>query len=123
MMKYHIFLVILLCLCLRLGFSEEQYAGAAEEQVALLVEVTQRSLEQLKEVQAHLLAFRQQEQLCIQSIDDIDELYRLSSCAWNLLRSIQTARLEPYFRVAFIQELTSLSATARKQTLPPVCEQ
>lgn len=92
-----------------------------EQQINLLLNATQQSAESLRQVQANLKAFRSQEAVCIASDDNADALYRLSACALKLLNSIHEARVEPYFRKPFLDELEQISHTAKGKEIPPIC--
>lgn len=92
-----------------------------EQQISLLINATQHSLESLQHVQVNLKAFRSQEALCIASDDNADSLYKLSSCALKLVNSIHEARVEPYFRKPFLDELEQISHTAKGKEIPPIC--
>jgi hypothetical protein len=109
----------LLCaLCLCTPFFAQEEILTEEAQIALLIDATKISLERLQELQNHLFAFRKQEAYCIDSSDDIEGLYQLSHCALNLLQAIQKANVEPYFRVSFLEELETISKTAKHNALP-----
>ncbi len=100
--------------CPESGMTEEQH-------IVLLINATEHSLQSLHQLQTHLKAFRTQEALCIASEDNADSLYKLSSCALKLLNSIHEARVEPYFRKQFLDELEQISHTAKAKEIPPVC--
>jgi len=109
-------LLCALCLCTP-SFAQEEFI-TEESQIALLIDATKTSLEQLQQLQNHLLAFRKQEASCINASEDIEGLYELSYCALNLLQAIQKANVEPYFRPKFLEELETVSKTAKHKALP-----
>lgn len=92
-----------------------------EAQLVRLYEATQRSLEQIRKLQENLAAFRKQEAVTLQTPEDVDALYALSQAALRLSQSIRETRLEPYFRPAFIEELSRVSKMAESKAIPPVC--
>jgi len=116
MTKFLSLLLCALCLCTCL-FTQEEIL-TEEAQIALLIDATKASLEELQQVQSYLLSFRKQEATCISCPDDIEGLYQLSCCGLNLLQAIQKANIEPYFRVAFLEELETISKTAKHKALP-----
>lgn len=117
--------IIGLCLAVSQTVAEDLVSPeglpSEEEQLIRLGEATKRSLDHIKRLQENLMAFRKQEALSIQSPDDVEALYALSQCALRLINSIREARLEPYFRPAFVEELARLSKTAESKTIPPIC--
>ena len=90
-----------------------------DKQIALLIQASEVTLQQLKELQTALVAFRKQEASCIASPDDADTLFSLSKCALKVLKCIRATHVEPYFRPAFIEELEKISRTAANKSLPP----
>jgi hypothetical protein len=91
-----------------------------DKQIGFLIQASEQTLQQLKELQVALAGFRRQEANCIASPDDADGLYALSKCALNLLNCIRAAHVEPYFRPAFIEELEKISRTAANKAIPPI---
>jgi hypothetical protein len=91
-----------------------------DKQIAFLVQASEQTVQQLKEVQTALTAFRKQEASCIASPDDAEGLYTLSKCALRVLKGIRATHIESYFRPAFIEELEKISKTAASKSIPPV---
>lgn len=91
-----------------------------DKQIGFLIQASEQTLQQLKELQAALTAFRRQEASCIASPDDTEGLYALSKCGLKLLNCIRATHVEPYFRPAFIEELEKISRTAANKTIPPI---
>jgi len=91
-----------------------------EEQIQLLIESTQASLEQLQQLKGHLNAFQKQEAVCIKDPENVQALYTLSLKALDLLNAIEQAQVEPYFRPAFLEELSKISKVAKKTHIPPL---
>ena len=123
-MKY---LYVMIAFCFPIfGFSVEALPSYPEgrlsedAQIALLVSASERTVQQLHELQASLAAFRKQEAACIESPDDAEKLYGLSKCALAVLQGIRAAHVEPYFRTAFIEELEAISKPAVRKTIPPI---
>ncbi len=103
---------------------EEEYPEGhltEDKQIALLLQASETTCSQLKALQANLAAFRSQEALCIQSPSNTESLYKLSECALKLLNSIHETHVEPYFRLAFLEELERISKTAKNRAIPPIC--
>ena len=117
------------CVCCNYGplcaaESEDAYPEghlSEDKQIALLLQASQRTCEQLKTVQASLSAFRTQESVCIQSPRNTEALYKLSECALKLLNAIHETHVESYFRSAFLEELERISKTAKTRAIPPIC--
>jgi hypothetical protein len=116
----------ILFLCLPMFFFAAEEIPSPEgrlsedKQIALLIQASEQTLQQLKELQVALVAFRGQEANCIASPDDAESLYTLSKCALKLLKSIRATHVEPYFRPAFIEELEKISRPAANKSLPPI---
>ena len=91
-----------------------------DKQIAFLVQASEQTVQQLKEMQGAFAAFKKQEARCIASPDDAESLYGLSKCALKLLNGIRATHVEPYFRPAFIEELEKISKIAANKSLPPV---
>lgn len=91
-----------------------------DKQISFLIQASEQTVLQLKELQAALAAFRKQEANCIASPDDAESLYSLSKCALKLLNCIRASHVEPYFRPAFIEELEKISRSAANKSLPPI---
>lgn len=117
-------LSILLCLPMLFLAAEEQPSPegrlSEDKQIGFLLQASEQTLQQLKELQAALTAFRKQEANCIASPDDSESLYVLSKCALKLLNCIRATHVEPYFRPAFIEELEKISRPAANKSLPPI---
>ena len=92
-----------------------------DRQIALLIQASEQTVQQLKEAQDALTAFRNQEAICVASPDNVEALYKLSECALKLLNGIRETHIEPYFRSAFIEELEKISMTAKNRAIPPIC--
>jgi hypothetical protein len=92
-----------------------------DKQIALLLQASEHTCEQLKSLQTWLTAFRAQEAVCVQSSSNAEALYKLSECALKLFNSIHETHVEPYFRPAFLEELERISKTAKNRAIPPIC--
>lgn len=120
------FYALIVCCCPILGFSADVLPSYPEgrlsedAQIALLVQASEQTVLQLKELQASLIAFRKQEVACIESPGDAEKLKGLSKCALVVLKGIRSAHVEPYFRSAFIEELEAISKSAARKTIPPI---
>ena len=117
-------LSILLFLPMLVLAAEEQPSPegrlSEDKQISFLIQASEQTVLQLKELQAALIAFRRQEAGCIASPDDAESLYGLSKCALKLLNCIRASHVEPYFRPAFIEELEKISRSAANKSLPPI---
>ena len=91
-----------------------------DKQIALLIQATEQTVQQLKELQAALDAFKKQEAKCIDRPDDAEGLYGLSKQALKVLKTIRVTHVEPYFRPAFIEELEKISKAAANKSIPPI---
>ena len=91
-----------------------------DKQIALLIQASEQTVQQLKELQASLGAFRKQEAGCIAVPDDAEGLYILSKYALKVLKTIRATHVEPYFRPAFIEELEKISKAAANKSIPPI---
>ena len=117
-------LMLTFCFPLLCFATEEQPSPegrlSEDKQIAFLIQASEQTLQQLKDLQAALAAFRRQEATCIASPDDAESLYALSKCALKVLQSIRSTHVEPYFRPAFLEELEKISRTAANKTIPPI---
>ena len=91
-----------------------------DKQIALLIQSSEQTIQQLKELQNALAAFRKQEACCIASPDDAERLYALSKYALKVVQGIRATHVEPYFRPAFVEELERISRTAANKSIPPI---
>ena len=104
--------------------TEDEYPEgmlSEDKQIALLIQATEHTTSQLKALQMNLSAFRTQEALCLQFPSNAEFLYKLSECALKLLTSIHATHVEPYFRLAFLEELEKISKIAKNRVIPPIC--
>ena len=92
-----------------------------DQQISLLIHASERTTQQLNDVQQALAAFKDQEAFCIASPDNVEALYKLSERALKLFQAIRTAHIESYFRPAFLEEIDKVSTTAKNKAIPPIC--